>query len=151
MPRRRQQRRGVSAIELILVLVVLILATFASLQFGIALVVKQTVAQAASVAAREAAKGASVAELTSDIETVLAGHGIKIGTDASFVLENPLPQPKQGSLACSPPASPALDGDEVRVTLCVSLTAHPILNILKVYGIDFTGRDFRISAVTTRE
>jgi hypothetical protein len=52
---------------------------------------------------------------------------------------------------CNPPASPTLDGDEVRVTVCVSLTAHPILNILKVYGIDFTGRDFTISSVATRE
>ena len=134
-----------------MVLVVLMIATFASLQFGIALIVKQTAAQAATVAAREAAKGANVADLKSDIERVLAGHGIKIGADAAFVLENPLPQPKQGTLACTPPTSPALDGDEVRVTLCVSLTAHPILNILEAYGIDFTNRDFTISSVTTRE
>ncbi len=134
-----------------MVLVVLILATFASLQFGIALIVKQTAAHAATVAAREAAKGASLSDLQSDIERVLAGHGIQIGPDAAFVLENPLPQPKQGTLACTPPAIPALDGDEVRVTLCVSLTAHPILNILQTYGIDFTGRVFTISSVTTRE
>jgi hypothetical protein len=134
-----------------MVLVVLILATFVSLQFGLALIVKQTAAQAATVAAREAGKGADLADLKSDIERVLAGHGITIGADAAFVLENPLPQPKQGTLACTPPASPVLDGDELRVTLSVSLTAHPILNILKVYGIDFTGREFTISSVTTRE
>lgn len=151
MLRTRRQRRAVSAIELILVLVVLILATFVSLQFGIALIVKQAVAHAATVAAREAAKGADVAELETVIETVLAGHQITIGPDASFILEDPGPQPQQGSLPCTPPASPSLDGDEVRVTLCVSLTAHPILNILQVYGIDFTGRDFHISSVATRE
>lgn len=134
-----------------MVLVVLILATFVSLQFGLALIVKQAAAQAATVAAREAGKGASLADLKADIEQVLSGHGIKIGADAAFVLENPLPQPKQGALACTPPASPALDGDEVRLTLCVSLTAHPILNILQTFGVDFTGRDFTISAVTTRE
>jgi hypothetical protein len=39
----------------------------------------------------------------------------------------------------------------VRVTLCVSLTAHPILNILQVYGVDFTGKTFTVSAVATRE
>src|SRR5437764_6851131 len=140
VPRRHKNRRGVNAIELIMVLVVLILATFVSLQFGIALIVKQAVAQASTVAAREAAKGANSTQLKTVIERVLAGHQIVIGPQASFVLEDPAPEPQQGTLPCSPPASPALDGDEVRVTLCVSLTAHPILNILKNYGIDYTGR-----------
>ena len=151
MPVRRYRRRGFSAIELVGVLVVLIVATFVSFQFGIALIVKQAVAQASIVAAREAAKGATIAEIESSIEQVLAGHQITIGSDASFVLENPTPQPMQGTHVCSPPIAPMIDGDEVRVTLCVSLTAHPILNILKVYGIDFTGRTFSISSVATRE
>jgi hypothetical protein len=149
---RRHRRRGTSAIELVGVLVVLIVATFVSFQFGIALVVKQAVAQASIVAAREAAKGATLTELESSIEQVLAGHQITIGSKASFLLENPAPQPQQGTLPCSPPPSaPALDGDEVRVTLCVILTAHPFLNILQAYGIDFTGRTFSISSVATNE
>jgi Flp pilus assembly protein TadG len=149
--RRRPPRRAVSVIEMIMVLVVLILATFVSIQFGIALIVKQAVAQASIVAAREAAKGAEPAALVAVIERVLAGHQIKIGTNAAFVLEDPVPQPQQGTLTCAPPSAPLLDGDEVRVTLSVSLTAHPILNILKVYGIDFTGRTFSISSVATKE
>jgi len=150
---RRSKRRGVYTIELILVMIVLVLATFVSLQFGIALIVKQAVAHAATVAAREAAKAnpADVPELEAIIERVLAGHQITIGSDASFVLENPNPQPPQGTLPCTPPATPVLDGDEVRVTVCVSLTAHPILNILEAYGVDFTGKAFSISAVATRE
>jgi TadE-like protein len=152
MPRnRRRQRRGFWSIELITVLMVLIIATFVSFQFGIALIVKQAVAQASEVAAREAAKGASLAQLQTVIERVLAGHQITIGPNASFVLEDPDPEPQQGALPCTPPATPLLDGDEVRVTVCVSLTAHPILNILKFYGIDFTGRQFSISSVATRE
>jgi TadE-like protein len=155
IPRRQRctKRRGVYTIELILVLIVLVLATFVSFQFGIALIVKQAVAHASTVAAREAAKAnpADLAELEEIIETVLAGHGITIGSDASFVLENPDPQPQQGTLPCTPPASPVLDGDEVRVTVCVSLTAHPILNILEAYSIDFTGKTFSISSVATRE
>jgi hypothetical protein len=130
---------------------VLILATFVSLQFGIALIVKQAVAHAATVAAREAAKGSDSNKLKTVIETVLAGHQIQIGADASFVLEDPDPEPQQGVPLCLPPATPELDGDEVRVTICVNLTAHPILNILKDYGIDFTGRTFNISAEATRE
>jgi len=149
--RRRNQRRGVYAIELILVLLVLILATFVSLQFGIALIVKQAVAEASTVAAREAAKGADLKELTCVINRVLANHQIMIGSNASYVLEDPDPEPVQGTFPCTPPATPVLSADEVRVTLCVSLTAHPILNILQMYGIDFTGRKFMISSVATRE
>lgn len=160
-PRHRAQRRGVYTIELIMVLVVLILATFVSVQFGIALIVKQAVAHAATVAAREAAKvnPADPDELKAIIERVLAGHQIVLGSEASYVLENPLPVvnnvtltlPTRGTLVCPPPATPVLDPDEVRVTVCVSLTIHPILNILQDYGIDFTGKKFAISAVATRE
>lgn len=149
--RRHSQRRGVSTVELILVLVVLIVATMVSLQFGIALIVKQAVSHAATVAAREAAKGASPSQLQDVVETVLAGHQITLGSHASLVLEDPNPRPQVGTLPCTPPATPLLDGDEVRVTLCVSLTAHPMLNILQAYGIDFTGRTFTISAAATRE
>jgi hypothetical protein len=156
--RHRRPHRGIATVELVMVLIVLILATFVSLQFGIALVVKQAVSHAATVAAREAAKGVSASELECIIETVLAGHQITIGPEASFVLERPDPVlgpgltlPTRGTLPCSPPAEPLLDSDEVRVTICVSLTVHPILNILEDYGIDFTGRQFMISSVATRE
>jgi len=153
MPARRRTRRAVTTIELVLVLVVLILATLVTFQFGFALIVKQAVAHAATVAAREAAKvnPADLTELQCDIEHVLAGHQIVMGPNASFVLENPLQQPMVGTLPCSPPATPLLDSDEVRVTICVSLTAHPILNIFENYGIDFTGKTFTISAVATKE
>jgi hypothetical protein len=156
---RRHKRRGFQAAELIMVLLVLILATFVSLQFGIALIVKQAVAEASTVAAREAAKvnPADPDELVTIINTVLAGHQITIGPNASFVLENPAPVlngamlPTRGTLPCDPPATPVLDPDEVRVTVCVSLTSHPILNILQMYGIDYTGKKFMISSVATRE
>jgi TadE-like protein len=147
----QRRRQGVTTIEMIMVVFVLILATFVSFQFAIALIVKQAIAHAATVAAREAAKGATEAELEEVIETVLAGHQITLGSEASFVLEDPNPGALQGTLPCTPPATPVIDGDEVRVTICVSLTVHPILNILKVYGIDYTGRTFAISAVATRE
>lgn len=149
----RRSRRAVTSVELVLVLVVLILATLVTFQFGIALIVKQAVAHAATVAARQAAKAnpPDLMELQCDIERVLAGHQITIGPNASFVLENPAPQPQQGGPICTPPATPVLDADEVRVTICVNLTAHPILNIFQAYGIDYTGRTFTISAVATRE
>ncbi len=148
---RHHRRRGVITVELIMVLFVLVLATFVSFQFAIALIVKQAVSHAATVAAREAAKGADEADLEDDIETILSGLGITIGADASFVLEDPTPGALQGTLPCTPPLVPLIDGDEVRVTICVSLTTDPILNILSPYGIDYTGKKFTISAVATRE
>jgi len=152
-PRRRRKTRGVSTIELILVLVVLILATFVSLQFGIALIVKQAVAHAATVATREAAKGVGVSELECLINRILAGHQITIGTNASFVLEEgAVVHPQVGTPTFTPPTvTVPLDSDEVRVTLCVNLTAHPILNILSNYGIDYTNRKFIISSACAHE
>jgi hypothetical protein len=150
-PKSPLRRRAMTSIELIMVLVVLILTTFVSFQFAFALIVKQAVAHAATVAAREAAKGADEARIEQAIETILSGHGIEIGPDASFVLEDPTPGTVQGELPCSPPASPSIDGDEVRVTICVSLAVDPILNILEPYGIDYTSKTFSISAVATRE
>ena len=64
-----------------------------SLQFGIALIVKQAAAHAVTVAAREAAKAnpPTPEELEDIIERVLAGHQITIGPDAAFVVEVPQP------------------------------------------------------------
>ncbi|MEX2175223.1 MAG: TadE/TadG family type IV pilus assembly protein [Pirellulaceae bacterium] len=150
--RSRRSRRGSTTFESILVLMVLIVASLAAVQFGLALIVKQAVSHAATVAAREAGKGADADELVAVVERVLAGHRIAIGRDAALVLaQGELPLETRGTLACTPPAAPLLDADEVRVTLWVSLTAPPFLNILKPYGIDFTGRTFKTSSVATLE
>lgn len=152
--RKFRGRRGVSTIESILVLVILIIASMAAVQFGLALIVRQAITHAATVAAREAAKGADADELVEVVETVLAGHQITIGDHATLVFENgpdPLDVEVRGTLPCQPPAAPTIDGDENRVTLCVSLGAPPFLNILKCYGIDFCGRHFESSSVATDE
>jgi Flp pilus assembly protein TadG len=152
--RSPSRRRGVSTIESILVLVILIIASMAAVQFGLALIVRQAITHAATVAAREAAKGADADELVEVVETVLAGHQITIGDEATLVLENGPEEVDveiRGTLACDPPAAPVIGDDENRVTLCVSLTAPPFLNILKCYGIDFRGRTFQSSSVATDE
>jgi hypothetical protein len=148
----RCQRRGATTFESILVLFILIIATLAALQFGLALVVKQAVSHAATVAAREAAKGADADELVEVVEKVLEGHRIEIGPDATLIRQHGgLPLEVRGTLDCTPLDEPALDSDEVRVSLCVSLTAPPFLNILRNYGLDFTGRTFMTSSVATDE
>jgi len=152
--RKFRSRRGVSTIESILVLVILIIASMAAVQFGLALIVRQAITHAATVAAREAAKGADADELVEVVETVLAGHQIAIGDHATLVFENgpdPIDVEVRGTLPCEPPAAPAIDADENRVTLCVSLGAPPFLNILKCYGINFCGRHFESSSVVTDE
>lgn len=138
-------------LESIVVLFVLIIATLGAFQFGLALVVKQAVSHAATVAAREAAKGADADELATIVERVLEGHRIEIGEHATLVLEQGLTVQSRGQLPCTPPAEPLLDGDEVRVTVCVSLAAPPFLNLLRTYGIDLEGRTFTISSVATIE
>jgi hypothetical protein len=151
---RAARRRGVSTFESILVLVVLIIASFAAFQFGLALIVKQAVSHAATVAAREAAKGADADELICVVNRVLQEHRLQIGTDMSLLLEvGPPPNPAEmrGMFPCTAPATPVLSFDEVRVTVCVDLTSGPFVNILKFYGIDFTGRKFEISSVATIE
>ena len=147
-----RRRRGSSTIESILVLLVLLIASLAAVQFGVALIVKQAAEHATTVAAREAAKGADVDDLVEVVDRVLEGHRIAIGSDATVVLEDgPSPTESRGELDCDPPSEPEIDSDEVRVTLCVSLTARPFLNILKCYGIDFRGHTFQSSAVATKE
>jgi hypothetical protein len=140
-----------STLETITVLIVLILATLVAFQFGSALIVKQAVSHAATVAAREAAKGANETRIAEVIDRILAPHRITVGDGAAFVLENPDPQAPQGDSDCQPPPEPAIDSDEVRVTICVSLTARSIMNILKPYGIDFTGKEFTVSSVAAIE
>lgn len=147
----RQRRRGMISLESVFVLLVLIIATLATFQFASALIVKQAVSHAATVAARELAKGADEAEVEYSINRILSPHSIQIGHGASFVVEIPSLQPQHGTLACTPPVSPTIATDEIRVTLCVSLTAGPILNVLKPYGIDFTGKTFSISSVASKE
>jgi hypothetical protein len=151
---RSIRRRGGSTIESILVLLVLLIASLAAVQFGVALIVRQATEHAATVAAREAAKGADIDDLVEVVNRVLEGHRIVIGCDATVVLENgpsPAKRRSRGELDFDPPCNPTIDSDEVRVTLCVSLTARPFLNILKCYGIDFRGHTFQSSAVATKE
>ena len=92
MPVRRTctaRRRGVSTFESILVLVVLIIASFAAFQFGLALIVKQTVSHAATVAAREASKGADADELICVVNRLFQEYRMQIGPDVSLILEDP--------------------------------------------------------------
>ena len=152
--RRGDRRRGVQTLEVIVVLPIVIITTFAVFQFGIAMVVEQAVTHAATVGAREAGKGADIDELVVVVEEVLFPHGITIGTDASVVLEDPMapsPVEQRGTVTCDPPLAPTLGVDEVRVTVCVDLGASPFLNALTSYGINFAGKQFTVSSAVRKQ
>lgn len=149
-----RRRRGSITLEVALILPILLLLTIAAIQFAVFTTVEQAVVHAATVAAREAAKGASVSELEGVVETVLAPHGVSIGDHASIRLEDPQASPPStqvGSLACTPAASPAAPASgAIRVTVSVDMGAKPFLNALKYLGIDYTGKQFSISSLARK-
>lgn len=151
---RSHRRRGVLTLEAVLVLPILILMLLAILQFGILMVVEQTITHAAAVGAREAAKGADVDAVTASVEEVLGLHGIQAGSAMTVIVEDPLgndPVVARGELDCDAPASPEVDPGMVRVSVCVDLSRRPFLNALRTWAIDFTGRQFRVSSLAPRE
>lgn len=151
---RSRCRGGSLTLEAVLILPVLILTFLAVLQFGILMLVEQTIVHAATVAAREAAKGADVEAVVLSAQSVLSLHGLSVGPAMTLVLEDPLsndPVQVRGDLPCDIGGLPTLEPGEIRVTLCVSLSHRPFLNALRHWAIDFTGRKFTVSAVAERE
>jgi len=144
--------RGVQTLELVIVLPILLIATFAVYQFGVAMIIDSAITHAASVAAREAGKGASMDDVARSVDEVLRVHHLTVGADVSVVLEEGNGSRQQrGTLPCTPPATPTLGPGDVRVTISVNMTAAPYLNGLTSYGIDFTNKTFTVSAAARRE
>ena len=146
----RSRRGGMQTLEVVLVLPILLLVTLAIFQFGVLVLIQQSVAHAATVTAREAGKGANVDELVLAANEVLGPHCITIGPDAVVVLED-LVAVSRGSLACNPPDMPSPGIDEVRTTICVDLIQQPFLTALQAYSIDFSDKRFEISSLVKKE
>ncbi len=152
--RRRRPRGGSLTLEAVLILPVLVLTFLAVIQFGILMLVEQTIVHAATVAAREAAKGADIDATVLSAHSVLRLHGLSVGPAMTLILEDPFadsPVQVRGDLPCDISGLPTLTPGEIRVTLCVSLSHRPFLNALRHCAIDFTGRKFTVSAVAGRE
>ena len=71
-------RRGLLTLEMLFVLPFVLLLFVAALQYGRALVIHSAMTQAATVAAREAGKGADVEDIARAANCILASHGIEI-------------------------------------------------------------------------
>ena len=151
---RKPTRRGFQTVEVIVVLPIVLIATLAVFEYGIAMVVEQAITHAATVAAREAGKGATMDQIESDVNAVLAPHNLEVGEFVSFIVEDleaNEPVDQRGTLTCDAPTAPAIEIDDVRVTVCVDLSAQPFLNGLQAYGLDFAGKTFSVSALVRKE
>lgn len=149
-----RNRQGSLTVEVIVILPILIVATIAAFQFGSAMIVKQATVHAATVAAREAGKGADIVELEEVVNKMMQAHDLVVGADMTVILEDPeadLPVVSRGDLPCTPPEDPTLNPSEVRVTVCVSMTSRPFINALIHYCIDFTDRVLTASTVVPKE
>lgn len=157
-------RRGVSTLQLILVLPILVIVGMATFEFGIMMVVQQTVTTAtilgARAASREATKAAANTAAEAEVDRVLALHGLAIidgdvNSDTRMVLEyrnDPVSViTGDPGLACSTPTSPAMTAADVRLTICVDLTTAPLVNFLSTLGLDFSGKRLQITSATTME
>lgn len=153
--RSSRRRRGGLTLEFLLIFLILVVAVFASFQFGIAMVIRQAISHSATVAAREAGKFADADELALVVNQILCVHQLAVGDDVTVILEDPenLDEPVaiRGNVPCDPPAEPLLIEHAVRVTVCVRIDSAPFYNALACYGVDFTGKHFQFSSVVLKE
>lgn len=126
IPRHRNRRRGVYAIQLLLALPLVLILFLAVIEFGFILLVEQTVTAASQQGARAAAGGGNMVQVLAAVNEVLALHDIIIAaatTDANVVIEQSgSPTITVSGFACTPvgPALPVAP-IEHRVTVCLSL------------------------------
>jgi Flp pilus assembly protein TadG len=165
------RRAGIETLELILVTPIVVILLVATLQFGSVHLVQEAIKHAATVGAREAAKGAPIEEVAVSIDAVLEPHGIDVATktiSGSTITYTPHTGTRvfieygPGSVQVedfgdssfgSHPTSPSLATPEVRVTVNVKLDQAPIINVgaLSSLGFIFQGDRFQESSVARLE
>lgn len=164
---RRHRRRGVEVLELLLVTPVILLALLGAFEFSMLTLNQSVVTHATTVGAREAAKDPTTSEVLAEINNVLAAYDIQItdssGSGTVLVIQNgssPATPAKYGDPLltgeCNPPANPALQADEVRVTICIALDAAktsgtPVMNAFNYCGFTFADKRFEVSAMAAKE
>jgi len=150
----RRARKGSLTLQIVLVLPIIVITTIAIIQIGFLLTLRQAVHHAATVGAREAAKGGDIDHVECVVNSILRTHTLQIGDCASVILEDVAVSDtpfQRGTAYCDPPATPALDGNEVRVTVCIDLSKQPLANAMGAVGICGNGKGFRASSVALKE
>ncbi len=156
-PRKARSRRGVETLELILVLPVLVILIVFCVQFAMVAIFQSAVTHAASVGAREAGKGADLDTIVDAVQQIVGVNCITIsdvnGSGTKVVLEDagsPTEEFGDALLVCTPPGN-ALEPTQVRVTVCVDLSATPFCDALAAWGVTFAGRDLKASSFVVKE
>ncbi len=121
-------RRGFQTLELLFAVPVLAVLLLAALQCGKAMMVRSGVVQAATLAAREAGKGASIGEVARAVNCVLAAYGIAItdrpGSGAKVTVQDGRGAVTQyGDPSMTVLAAPAIRGDETFATVWIKFDA----------------------------
>lgn len=149
----RRQRSGHLTAEALFVVPLLILISIAVVEFGMLLSLKQSVAHAAICGAREAAKGASLADVSNVAEQSLSGFQVTLSTNAGITVEDPDLSSVQeaGVLSCTLPTA-ALSGGKIRVTVCVESTGSPVSGLIAKFGAaDLINKTLTKSAVAQKQ
>ena len=151
---RRRPRRGVEVLELILVLPILTIVLVAAFEFAVLTMLQAAITHAATVGAREAGKCPIIDTILPPIGEVLDAVCITLDNAADSgtkVVLEVYGEPDQvfgdPNLTCSPPVNP-LNEYEVRVTICVALSATGFCDALADWGFSMDGCVFRVSSVT---
>jgi hypothetical protein len=122
-------RRGFQTLELLFVLPLVLVLFVAALQYGRASVIQSAMTQAATVASREAGKGADVQDIARAVNGVLAPYGIEIDDSADsglkIVLQDGCGQPTQyGDPNWALPEASSVQPDEVLTSVCMKFSAR---------------------------
>ncbi len=141
-----RKRRGAVTVEAILVIPILFIATLAIGQFFIASLVHQSALSAATDGAKVAAAGGDADAVRDKVNEVLSSVNLSVGTQVAMLRETSVLTETRGTFACTAPASPTLAADEVRVTVCVDMTASPMLNALSAFGVSVSGKRMTVSS-----
>ncbi len=151
----RKRRRGTIGFEFFLVFPILFFGTLAVFQFGITMLLEQAVVTAATEGAREAAKGAPLAEVRSVVESILGVHNIEIaeGSGARIDIAAGCSTQTTGDTDVVCTATGCTMIDEVRVTVCVNLSdgVSPVPDWLAMTGFSLEGKTLQASSLATRE
>jgi hypothetical protein len=164
-----RHRRASVTLELILTLPVIIIVFFAAFQFAMKTMYQAAVVHAATVGAREAGKVSGLIDpdnleevVVPAVQDVLAAHCITVDDTGTRVI---LEDAENGSASfgdpavCDAPGSPSLGQYEVRVTVCVDISATPfaaafmgpLCSGLEGFGLSFAGTKLYASSLVKKE
>lgn len=154
----RRGRRGIQVLEVVLLLPVLIIATFSFFVLGPTITVSQTTQNAAEEIAREVAKKTgtqTTEEITTEVlNQILSVHGLSLATPGVLVVVEEFEQIGvwgDTSVSSVPVTSSVTDEDQVVVTLFITTDAAPIPNVLSQMKFDISGRTITHQATAFRD